>query len=168
MSSYTHHWSGGQPFRDQEDGHSFTLRVLNEYLPRLIVGGLFLAVGYNKIKAPSEFAREVRGYEMIPVEFTNLVALGLPWLEVIAAAVLIFGPWRRSARWILVGLLIPFTAVKIYMLTQGKPFECGCVGKDSILWVLFEGWSGVVTNIVLLALVLGDSISSCLTAPRQR
>ncbi len=53
---------------------------------RLVVGGLFIYAAQSKIIDPMKFVQEVRAYELAPLIVTNLIAIILPWLELIAGA----------------------------------------------------------------------------------
>lgn len=123
---------------------------LFEWLPRLAVAGLFVYTGTTKILDPATFIKEVQAYEMAPASLTHLIAFILPWLEVLAAALLLSGWWRREGRLLIVGMLVAFTLAKGYLLAIGREFDCGCVPTSSFLHVLFDGWIGVVTNLVCL------------------
>lgn len=131
-------------------------RVL-EWVPRLLVIALFAYTGITKIVDPENFIKEVRAYEMVPMLWSNAVAYVLPWLEVIVAAMLLLDLWRREARLVVAGMLIAFTAAKTFLLVQGREFDCGCVPTASFLHVLFDGWVGVGTNVVLLSLLALES-----------
>ena len=126
-------------------------RLVLEWVPRLLVAALFIYTGVTKIADPETFIKEVRAYEMAPLVFTNLVAFVLPWVEVFAGLLLVAGIWRMEARVVIAGMLVMFIGAKGILLLQGKVFDCGCVPTDSFLHVLFEGWTGVITNVCLLA-----------------
>lgn len=124
-----------------------------EWPPRLLVAALFLYTGVLKIAGAGEFVKEVQQYALVPVQWSNSVAYSLPWLEVLTAALLVIGLWRRESRLLLVAMLVVFTAAKAYGTATGRITHCGCVPRDSLLYFLFEGWMGVVTNVALLALL---------------
>jgi uncharacterized membrane protein YphA (DoxX/SURF4 family) len=130
--------------------------------PRLVVGGLFVYTGITKLQALGNFSKEIRQYELVPENWTNVMAYVLPWIEILAAAVLIIGLLRREGRLLLVGMLVAFTAAKTIVLAQGKRLQdCGCVPTGSVLHVLFDGWVGVGTNVVLLILLGIEACAAC-------
>jgi putative oxidoreductase len=132
------------------------------WVPRLVVGGLFVYTGITKLQALGNFAKEIRQYELVPENWTNVMAYVLPWMEILAAVVLIIGLLRREGRLLLVGMLVVFTAAKTIMLAQGKKLEdCGCVPTGSALHFLFDGWVGVGTNVVLLILLGIEVFAAC-------
>jgi len=128
-------------------------RHVAEWVPRLLVGAIFIYTGTTKVLDPHTFIKEVRAYELAPLVLSNLVALVLPWVELIAGVLLIVGRWRREARLLIGLMLVVFLAAKAIVLGQGRRVDCGCVPTDSFLHFLFDGWIGVATNCVLLALL---------------
>lgn len=127
------------------------------WVARIAVALLFVYAAWGKIGNPAEFQKEVRAYEMAPVEWTNIIAYVVPWLEVTTALLLVTGFWRREARLILAIMLVAFAIMKTVVLSQGRSIECGCVSSDSFLAFAFHGWAGVVTNLVLLGLLGVDA-----------
>jgi hypothetical protein len=124
-----------------------------EWVARLLVGALFIYTGLTKVFDPQTFIKEVRAYELVPLVLSNLVALVLPWVEVIAGVLLVVGWWRREARLLIGLMLVVFLGAKGIVLAQGRRIECGCVPTDSLLHFLFDGWIGVATNCVLLVIL---------------
>lgn len=142
------------------------------WVSRVIVAGIFLLFAYGKILDPLKFAEQIQGYQMAPIEMTHAMAFTLPWLEVVAALLLLIGLWRAEARyWILI-MLVLFTAAKVYVeVIQGRHIDCGCTG--GILAYLFgaeveksiQGVNGIYLNLVLIVLILSDILLT--RAPQQ-
>jgi len=122
---------------------------------RLIVGGLFIYAAQSKIIDPMKFAEEVRAYELAPLALTNLIAIILPWLELIAGVLLIVGLWRVEARLLILLMMLGFTFGKISVELRGLDINCGCWGND---WMeeVFHGIWGVLLNIVLIGMLAAD------------
>ena len=131
-------------------GPSVALRVI-AWTARLAVAAVFFNAAWAKILYPAQFGKDIRSYLLFPVEFTNIMAFTIPWIEAVAAGLLVLGFWRREAR-LLVGLmLLAFTPLKAYAAYFG--LKCGCFG-DSWMATLTDGWYGVAFNGGLLALLL--------------
>jgi putative oxidoreductase len=130
-------------------------RRLAALLGRLIVGGLFIYAAVSKIADPAKFTEEIRAYELAPLLVTNLIAIILPWIEILAGALLIVGLWRLEARWILLLMLVGFTIGKISVEARGMNINCGCWGSD---WMenTFHGIRGILLNLALLGMLLLD------------
>lgn len=100
---------------------------------RLAVGGYFGYAAVMKIKdSPEVFAKAVRQFEAVPAEWSNAVAITLPWVELVAAALLIACVCVREARAILAVLLLAFVVATVRALLLGLDIrECGCSGANS-------------------------------------
>ncbi len=56
---------------------------------RLYLGGIFLFAAAHKVWDPAGFALDVATYDILPLELVNLQAIILPWVEVVAALLLL-------------------------------------------------------------------------------
>jgi uncharacterized membrane protein YphA (DoxX/SURF4 family) len=124
---------------------------------RVLVGGLFLLTGIAKIIGLERFVEEVRKYDLLPLAATNPVAYFVPWLEVAAGGLLVFGLWRREARIIIAAMLVVFTVAKVYAYARGLNIECGCGGGLVFLKYIFDLPQGILTNLGLLGLLCLDA-----------
>ena len=93
---------------------------------RWILGITFIYASYHKLLAPAEFAQIVYGYELFPAAVINLVAIILPFMELIAGLALILGVYPRSAALIINLLLIAFIVILSINLIRNHEFDCGC------------------------------------------
>lgn len=124
------------------------------WILRMLVAALFIYAAVIKIDDPTNFAKDIRNYEVFSETITNVMAYTVPWIEFVAATLLVIGIWRLEARVIIGGMLVAFTVLKVYVLTQGHELDCGCFG-DTLLAKISTGWNGVYFNIgMLLALVV--------------
>jgi uncharacterized membrane protein YphA (DoxX/SURF4 family) len=95
-------------------------------LSRLVVGGVFVYAGLDKIANPAAFAELIWNYMILPTELVNLAALVLPWVELTSGLLLIFGRLAFPSSLILTGLTLVFIAAIGYNLARGLNFQCGC------------------------------------------
>jgi hypothetical protein len=96
------------------------------------------------------------------------MAFVLPWLELIAAVLLLTGPWRGEARLILALLLAVFILAKISTEVRGLHIDCGCFGGVlGSLEKTLSGWPGLVLNGLLIGSCLVDRESELRVANRQ-
>jgi uncharacterized membrane protein YphA (DoxX/SURF4 family) len=93
---------------------------------RLIIGGLFVYASYYKLFHPLDFAVSIRNYGILPTEWSNIVALSLPWIEITAGIFLIIGLQTRPAALLTTGMLGIFLAAIIYAFSIGLDIDCGC------------------------------------------
>lgn len=133
-------------------------------IARAIVGGLFVISAIGKIMAPEEFAKEIREYEMLPLAITNAIAYILPWIELFAGAMLVLCMWRKESRGVIALMLLVFTIAKTVTYAQGKVIDCGCGGQIEFLKYIYNSPQGIVTNLILLALLCVDHRAQRLSA----
>jgi uncharacterized membrane protein YphA (DoxX/SURF4 family) len=99
---------------------------LTGLVARFVLGGVFIYASLDKIRHPELFAEAVYNYQLSPEVAVNLVALWLPWLELLSGGLLVLGVWVRASSLILSGLLIIFLASLGINLARGLDIHCGC------------------------------------------
>lgn len=135
--------------------------LTSEYLAlllRLYIGSIFIYASLSKITDPAIFAENIAAYRIMPYWGINLVAVILPWMELICGFFLIIGMRTRATALVLAGLLFVFTLFVIINIFRGSPISCGCfdnVGEPI-------GWAKVAQNtgwfIMTLMIIFFDSI----------
>ena len=115
------------------------------FFSRLFLGGIFIYASYEKILHPTPFAEIVFNYQILPVPFVNLVALFLPWLELLMGLSLVLGLWLPAAVLISTVLLSVFFITLVFNMLRGLDIDCGCFSVSSgpaagghMLWYLFR------------------------------
>lgn len=93
---------------------------------RLLLGSIFIAASLDKVIHPEPFARAVYNYRLLPDVAVNVVALWLPWLELMGGALLVVGVWLRGSILVLTGLLVAFLGALGFNLARGLDVACGC------------------------------------------
>ena len=101
-----------------------------ELAARWILGLTFIYASYHKIFAPADFAKIVYGYDLFPSDAINLIAILLPFIELITGLALILGFYPRSAVLIINGMLVAFIIVLSINLIRGHEFNCGCFSVE--------------------------------------
>ncbi len=101
----------------------------NDYLTmavRVVVGVTFVSASVYKIMDPGSFARSIWYYHLMPGSLINLIALVLPWVELLAGLALIFGVLYRGAIvWVNV-MTIAFIGALTLAVARGLDIDCGC------------------------------------------
>jgi len=99
----------------------------------IVLGAVFLYASVDKILKPGDFARIVYHYQVIgPSQWVgawapNLLAIVLPWIEVVVGLALLTGVWRREAALVAGALLGVFVVAVASALVRGIDIEnCGC------------------------------------------
>jgi len=95
-------------------------------IARLILGGVFIYASLDKIAHPAEFAKAIGNYHVVPFGLENLMALALPWLELITGICLIAGIMVDGATIMVILMNIVFIFAISQALARGISIECGC------------------------------------------
>ena len=151
-------------------------------LARLVLGAVFIKQGLSKTADPVAFLKLIREYDMVPEGLPwllNGMAVGLPWLEVLAGALLLAGVAVRGASLALLSLLVVFTtviALRAFGIQEAEglaycdiAFDCGCgSGPVNVCTKLAENAGLLLASLVgvasrstawcLRARVLGDDV----------
>ena len=115
---------------------------------RIVVGYIFISFGISKIADPALFSKEIANYDFTPLWTLNIISLTLPWVEVIAGILLIFGVALRSNS-VLIGLmLVWFIFMVAVAWGRGLDISCGC----SSINPMHVGFEKILENTILLAM----------------
>ena len=101
----------------------------NEYLQliiRLAVGLIFIYAAIDKIINPAQFARLVYNYHLLPGGLVNLMAIILPWIEMICGISLILGIYKKGSILIINVMIIMFVVAIGINMIRGVDLKCGC------------------------------------------
>jgi uncharacterized membrane protein YphA (DoxX/SURF4 family) len=135
------------------------------WIARVLIGSLLIAAGLAKIGAPKEFAIQVENYNLIPIGYENLVAVTLPWIQVVCGLGLAIGVHARSAAWLALAMLLVFDIALITALARGLDITCGCFGTATGARV---GMAKLAENLVLTGIAAQASrrIGTLNTSPQ--
>src|SRR5512136_1489251 len=98
---------------------------------RVVVGGLFIWAGVLKIIDPLGFGQSIENYRSFPHWLAFIIAIVLPWVEVLSGLFLIIGLFRRSSALIISVMLIGFIGLVAVAMLRGIDTTCGCFGSLS-------------------------------------
>jgi len=93
---------------------------------QLALGIFFVAAALPKIVDPPSFAHMVYNYRIVPGTFINLMAIVMPWIELLCGVALVVGIWREAARTIIAAMLLIFITAIAINLGRGNAIDCGC------------------------------------------
>ena len=131
---------------------------------RLLLGGFFVFASLDKIASPAAFARIVYQWQVTGPVLSNVGAVTLPWIELLAGAMLILGLWKRESALVIALLLVVFLAAAGSVLARGIDVEnCGCTSLARTEattsgwpppWTKGVGWFLVTRNVLMLGAAL--------------
>ncbi|MFI5121089.1 MAG: MauE/DoxX family redox-associated membrane protein [Thermoanaerobaculia bacterium] len=98
---------------------------------QIALGLLFVAAALPKLVDPPSFAHMIYNYRLVPGACVNLMALVIPWLELLAGLALILGIWARTSAGFVGALLLVFIAAISLNLARGNAIDCGCFNVAS-------------------------------------
>jgi len=116
---------------------------------RLALGGVFLYAGTTKVINPQPFADSIATFRMLPSQLINMVALGLPPLEILLGLMLVSGWKAHAASLTVAGLSIVFGLALGQALMRGLAVDCGCFGSGEPSTV--KTWASFGRAFILLA-----------------
>ncbi|MBN2384220.1 DoxX family membrane protein [bacterium] len=99
---------------------------------RLIIGATFMYASYYKILDPHDFARSIYNYRIVPASLINIMAVILPWIEMVCGIMLIMGLFMRENAFILTVMLLVFSVAIVSVMVRGIDTECGCFKKNGV------------------------------------
>ena len=128
---------------------------------QLGIAVVFLVAALGKIGDAGAFARQIHHFRLLPFGLENLLAITLPWIELVAALALLLRFRPRAGAVVTAGLMGLFVFVVAAAVARGLDIECGCFGTADASRV---GNAKLIENVGLLALAL---IASLKPAARQ-
>jgi len=117
---------------------------------RVYIGGVFITASMYKINYPGEFAETIASYQLVPYWAVNVMALVMPWAELIAGALMVLGVRTKAATTVIAAMLVMFSLAILITLLRGIPIGCGCFTsvEDPLSWKTF--WRDILWLIMSL------------------
>jgi hypothetical protein len=132
------------------------------FVVRLVLGSLFLYSALPKTRQPYDFLSSVYSYELVGPTLGLLVAMTLPWMELLVGICLVGGVFVGGALLSSAGLAAMFTFVLTYALYHGLDISCGCFsasGGDQISYLT------LLRAVVILLVSTGAYLAVVLIPP---
>ncbi len=93
---------------------------------RLVVGITMIYASLYKVIDPGSFARSIWYYHMVPGSLINLMAIVLPWVELICGVFMIIGVYYRGAVFLINLMMVMFILALSSAIARGINIDCGC------------------------------------------
>ncbi len=123
------------------------------FIFKLVLGITFIVASYPKIEDPAGFAKILYGYAVFPEISINLLAIIVPFIELVIGFSIIMRLFPQSALIIINFLLAAFIVLISFNLLRGHEFDCGCFSM--------AGQTGIKYAVMLLVrdlLLLGAGL----------
>ncbi len=128
------------------ESRMFRLPRFIVWIVQMIIGGTFVYASLDKIAHPDAFAQIVYYYRMLPESLLHLMALYLPWLELITGLALITGVRKRGAAMLVSIMLAMFVVALLSAISRDLDISCGCFSTGEGHGV---GWDLIRRDIVM-------------------
>ena len=119
------------------------------YFFRLALGALFIWAALAKIVDRPAFAQQIHNFRMLPGPLENLFAMTLPWVELLAAVLIVTNLAPRGGTLTLGVLLIAFSIAILAAIARDLDVACGCFGTHD---AARTGWLTLFRDLGMLAL----------------
>lgn len=98
---------------------------------RWVIGVTFIVASFHKIVSPAEFAKILYGYDLFPHFSINMIAIVLPFVELVTGLSLILNIYWRAGT-VLAGIMLTAFIIAIsFNMARGHEFDCGCFSFGS-------------------------------------
>ena len=106
----------------------------NPWVHRLLglaLGAVFLYAAHDKILDPRPLMTIIWNYRILPPGPVNLMAIYMPWMELVIGLGLLVGFKRRAAAGWATALLLVFTTALLVNAVRGLDVACGCFSTSA-------------------------------------
>lgn len=125
------------------------------FFARIVLGVVLIYASYDKILHPADFAKAIGNYNLVPLGLENLMALVMPWMELLVGLGLIAGVMVDGAAVLAALMMVVFIVAISQALARGIDIECGCFkvsstgGRVGIQRLVEDGLYLVLAIVVL-------------------
>jgi len=128
--------------------------IVLQLVLRIALGGIFCFAAFKKLADPQSFAEAIKGFRVLDVNTVEpLMVTGafvIPWVEMIAGAMLILGFWTRAAAATIGLALLGFIGLLISIIAREIDASCSCFGDLNFGCPDKVGWCQVLRNAIML------------------
>jgi putative oxidoreductase len=122
------------------------------WIGRLVVAGVFLYAGANKLLAPDAFAQDIANYQAFPHWTWNLAAAIVPITEVLGGLAVLTDFKRRAGAIVLGALNVAFIGLIFSVIWRGIDLSCGCFGAAAEASNV--GWPMLLRDLALMLAIV--------------
>jgi hypothetical protein len=130
---------------------------------RVALGCLFVWSSLPKILLPHQFLGDVYAYRLAGPVLGMIVAMVLPWCELLTGICLLGGVFVSGALLTCMGLALMFLVAVSWALYQGLNISCGCFGASASVPI----GSGTLIRIIAILVGSGFAYAIEMFSPRH-
>ena len=104
------------------------MKTAFDWILRLFLVAVFGFAAATKLRDPASFATDIENFHLLSSGPAALLAVYLPWVELLVAAGLLLPRWKAAAALLAVMLLAIFTLAVAVAWARGLDITCGCFG----------------------------------------
>ena len=95
---------------------------------RILIGLIFFISSGSKILSPRQFVENVRKYEILPTPIAIIYGWTLPYIELLAAFMLLTGWYSRFGALLVMAMTVSFIIAATIALVRHQNIACSCFG----------------------------------------
>jgi len=130
---------------------------------RLALGCLFIWSSLPKVFLPHAFLGDVYAYRLVGPTSGMMVAMILPWLELLTGMCLLGGLFVSGALLTCMGMAVIFLVGVSWALYQGLNISCGCFGSSASVPIGY----GTLIRIIAILISSGFAYVVEVSSPRH-
>ena len=123
---------------------------------RLLLGFVFIYASFGKIMDPVSFSSTIDLYKATPISINNLIALILPWVELLIGIGLILNRYIKGSIILSILLFALFIGLLSQAYYRGFTLDCGCFGGT-------EKLSDAALRFKMLRQIMLDILYLCMS-----
>jgi putative oxidoreductase len=110
------------------------MKTLLSLTLRWCIGLLLVWAALSKLADPQPFVAAIAAYQMgLPLPLIKLIAVALPWLELLCGLLLLLSHWVRAAAGLVALMFLVFFLATARAWALGYEISCGCLN-----WAFFQ------------------------------
>jgi len=115
-----------------------------------LIAAIFIFAGISKIINPGTFVRDVDNYRLLPYLLVTIIAIILPWVEILCGIFLIAGKWKKGTAFSLLVLTFIFLIAISTAIARGLDITCGCFSNT--VEGIRLGYTRLIEDVILFVL----------------
>ena len=131
---------------------------------RLGLGCVFLYGSLPKIRQPYDFLSSVYNYELVGPKLGMLVAMVLPWAELLVGVCLVGGIFVSGVLLVSIAMGAMFSFAVASALYRGLNISCGCFNASSAEQI---GYTTLIRALVIMVISTVAYLSIVFLQPRK-